>query len=94
MLAGKCYLSDYNDRGEMVHEKVCLSETTLDIYTQEGSLKHSYPYRLENNVLAVNGDNGDFTLHLMSIAGENVLNVWYVSPAENYANNALWTPTD
>ena len=94
MLEGKCYLSEYNDRGEMVHEKVCLSRTTLDTYTEESTLKHSYPYRLENNILAVNGDDGDFTLHLMSITGADILNVWYVSKPENYANNASWTPID
>jgi len=91
MLEGKCYLSTYNDRGEMVNEKVCLSKTTLDTYRMDGILKHSYPYILQNSILAVKGDDGEFTLHLMFIGQAHTLNVWYVSKAENYANNASWT---
>jgi len=94
MLEEKCYLSDYNDRGEMVHEKVCFSMTTLNIYTQEGTLKQVFPYSLKDNTILVNGDDGAFTLHLMFINDTNQLSVWYVSLTENYANNALWTPID
>ena len=93
MLEGKCYLSKYNDRGEIVNEKVCFKDMTLTSYTLEGEVKQSVAYTLKDNAIAVTADNGDYTLYLMSITQNTELNVWYKSDVQNYANNAVWVQT-
>ncbi len=91
MIVGKCYLSKYNNEGKDVSEKICFSETTHTVYAMDGTLKHEYPYKLENNALIVSSDEGDYTLYLMSINDNNQLNIWYASEIDNYANNSSWT---
>ena len=77
MLEGKCYLSSYNNRGDVVNEKVCFKNNILSTYTPEGETKHNAAYILKDNVIYVAGNNGDYRLYLMSITNNTELNVWY-----------------
>ncbi|BAF71827.1 hypothetical protein [Sulfurovum sp. NBC37-1] len=92
MLVGKRYLSTYSYLGESIEEEVFFTQTTLKVYATDGTLKHSYPYRLENNTIVVAGDDGEYTLNLMFVDEENRFGIWYVSEVENYANYSMWTP--
>jgi len=92
MLAGKCYLSTYNDRGTNVKEKVCFTRTDLNTYTIEGTPKASYPYTLKYNAVYVKDKGREFTLYLMRIDPSGSLYVWYVCESNNYANNSAWQP--
>ena len=91
MIVGKCYLSEFIDVEEKINEKVCFTDTIFNIYTMDGTLKHSYPYKLEDNAIVVNRDTGKYTLYLMFIEDDTKLNVWYVDEVNDYANNSTWT---
>jgi len=92
MLVGKSYLSEYDNRGEHITEKLYFTETTLEITTPEGEPKDAYPYRLENGTIIATKGDGEFTLNLMFPLAGGGYSIWYVSPSENYANNSTWTP--
>jgi len=92
MIVGKSYLSEYNNRGEHIAEKLYFTETTLEVTTPEGEPKDAFPYRLENGTIIATKGDGEFTLNLMFPEGNGSLSIWYASVPENYANNSTWSP--